>query len=417
MVDEYARAAQGIEGLNSIYLNPMSLPLAGIRVLDLTRVVSGPLCTMILGDLGAEVIKVEHPGKGDPLRQQGAIKNNLSWFFASLNRNKKSVTINLRTAEGRDVLSKLIPQCDIIADNFRPDVLETMGFGEEKLKSLNPHIIRGSINGFGTTGPYKDRPAFDFIAQAATGIMSLTGDPNGPPQRVGPPIGDLIAGLYAALGIVAAVAGRERSGTANSTSVSLTGALTSMLGFHAANFLATGEIPERLGNAHGIIAPYGIFRTKDSEVAISPGNDAIYQKFITALGAQELRDHPEFKTNDLRMQNRDAIHAEIEKRTKTQTSDHWIALLNAAGVPCGRVSNLRDALVDDPQNISQQAVVKVEHPGCGEVSMLSSPLHYNGSKLPINLPAPRLGEHTDEVLKDIGLSESELAEFKQKGVL
>ena len=395
----------------------MSLPLAGIRVLDLTRVVSGPLCTMILGDLGAEVIKIEHPGKGDPLRQQGAIKNDLSWFFASLNRNKKSVAINLRSAEGRDILSTLIPRCDVIVDNFRPKVLESMGFGEEKLKSLNPQIIRGSINGFGTTGPYKDRPAFDFIAQAASGLMSLTGDPNGPPQRVGPPVGDLISGLYAALGVVAAIAGRERSGTASSASVSLTGALTSMLGFHAANFLATGVVPERNGNAHGIIAPYGIFRTKDSEVAISPGNDAIYQKFIDALGAQELRDHPDFKTNDLRMQHRKAIHTEIEKRTKSQTSNHWITLLNAAGVPCGRVNDLRDALVDDPQNIDQQTVVRVAHPGHGEVSMLGSPLQFDGTKLPVNSPAPKLGEHTDEVLESVGISKSTVDKLKQKGVL
>jgi crotonobetainyl-CoA:carnitine CoA-transferase CaiB-like acyl-CoA transferase len=395
----------------------MSLPLTGVRVLDLTRVVSGPFCSMILGDLGAEVIKIEPPGKGDPVRQQGAIKNGLSWFFASFNRNKKSVTLNLRSAEGREIFSKLIAHSDVIVENFRPGVMESMGFGDEALKTINPNLIHGSVTGFGTTGPYRDRPAFDFIAQAITGFMSLNGDADGPPQRVGPPISDLTSGLYAALGVVAAIARRERTGEGGSATVSLTGALTSLLGFHAAGFLATGELPERTGNFHGIVSPYGIFRTKDSEIAIAPGNDAIYDRLLEALGAQELRDHPDFKTNDLRLRNRAAIFAEIEKRTRNETSEYWIEALNDAGVPCGPVNNLRDALVDDPQSKDQKTVVTVEHPGFGDVSMLSSPLLFEGVKLPVNLPAPRLGEHTDEILDRIGIQRDVADELRKKGVL
>ena len=395
----------------------MTLPLTGIRVLDLTRVISGPFCSMILGDLGAEVIKIEPPGKGDPVRKQGTVKDGLSWFFASFNRNKKSVTLNLRNAEGREILSQLIARSDVIVENFRPGVLESMGFGDNTLKSINPNLIRGSVTGFGTTGPYRDRPAFDFIAQAITGFMSLNGDADGPPQRVGPPISDLTSGLYAALGVVAAIARRERTGEGGSATVSLTGALTSLLGFHAAGFLATGQLPERTGNFHGIVSPYGIFRTRDSEIAIAPGNDAIYDRLLDALGAQELRDHPDFKTNDLRLRNRVSIFTEIEKRTQTETSKYWIETLNAAGVPCGPLNNLRDALVDDPQSKDQQTVVTVEHPGYGDVSMLGSPLQFDGSKLPVNLPAPRLGEHTDEILELIGIQKDTADELRQRGVL
>ena len=395
----------------------MSLPLKGIRVLDLTRVVSGPFCSMILGDLGAEVIKIESPDEGDSVRKQGAIKDGLSWYFAAFNRSKKSVTLNLRTSEGRDIFSKLVEHCDVIVDNFRPGIMETMGFGDRKLHSLNPKIIRGSVTGFGTTGPYRDRPAFDFIAQAITGFMSLNGGPDEPPQRAGPPISDLVAGLYAALGIVAALARRERTGESGSATVSLTGALTSMLGFHAANFLATGALPERTGNDHGIVAPYGIFRTQDSQIAIAPGNDEIYDRLLDALEARELHDRPEFKTNDLRMINRRAICDEIEKRTKVQTTAHWVEVLNAAGVPCGPVNNLRDALIDDPQNADQNAVVQVDHPGHGRVSMLGSPLKIDDTPLPISSPAPRLGEHTNEILERLGIQEVEIDALKSKGII
>ena len=397
--------------------NSTPLPLKGIRVLDLTRVVSGPFCSMILGDLGAEIIKIESPGIGDPVRKQGEIKNGLSWYFASFNRNKKSVSLNLRSSEGRNIFSKLIAYCDVIVDNFRPGVLDDMGFSDKTLKSLNSKIIRGSITGFGTTGPYQDRPAFDFIAQAITGFMSLNGSSNGPPQRVGPPISDLVAGLYAALGVVSAIAHRERTGRCISTTVSLTGALTSMLGFHAANFLATDKLPSRTGNAHGIVAPYGIFRTKDSEIAIAPGNDEIYSRLLTALDANTLSERPEFKTNKLRLQNRDLICAEVESRTKKQTTAYWVKVLNDAGVPCGPVNNLRESLIDDPQNADQNAIIKVEHEGHGAVSMLGPPLQFDNSPLRVSLPAPKLGEHTEEILQRIGMNKNDIDRLKSMGAI
>ncbi len=393
-----------------------ALPLAGIRVVDLTRILSGPFCSMILGDLGAEIVKVETPGEGDPVRGQGVIKDGLSWYFAGYNRNKKSITVNLRALEGREVLAKLIAKSDVVVENFRPGVMDDMGFSDARLKELNPHIVHGSITGFGSSGPYRDRPSFDFIAQAMTGFMSLNGGPNDPPMRAGPPVSDLIAGLYAALGIVAGLVRREKTGDGGSASVSLNGGLISFLSFLGLNYLANGALPQRTGNDHGIASPYGLFRTRDGEIAIAPSNDSFYLKLIDAVGAPQLRDRPEFKTNDLRVKNRAAINVAVEERTLTQTSDHWIKVLNKAGVPCSSVMNLQEAL-SDPHNIHQKAVVTVPHPGHGDVSMLGSPMTVDGEHLPVRLPAPELGEHTREVLESIGLSLPEIDALKVKGVI
>jgi crotonobetainyl-CoA:carnitine CoA-transferase CaiB-like acyl-CoA transferase len=233
------------------------LPLAGIRVVDLTRVLSGPFCSMLLADLGADVIKVETPGEGDTVRRQGAGKDGLSWYFANYNRNKRSITLNLRSEEGRDILARLIANGDVLIDNYRPGVLDAMGFTEARLNGLNPRLVRGSITGFGTSGPYRDRPSFDFIAQAMSGFMSVNGAAHHPPMRSGPPVSDLIAGLYAAFGIVAALL----RGKGGSASVSLMGGLISFLGFMATDYLATGRLPQRTGNDHPIGSPYGLFRT------------------------------------------------------------------------------------------------------------------------------------------------------------
>jgi CoA:oxalate CoA-transferase len=238
------------------------LPLAGIRVVDLTRVLSGPFCSMLLADLGADVIKVETPGEGDTVRHQGAIKDGLSWYFANYNRNKRSITLNLRSDEGRDILGRLIARGDVLIDNYRPGVLAAMGFDDERLRELNPKLVRGSITGFGNTGPYRDRPSFDFIAQAMSGFMSVNGTEGEPPLRSGPPVSDLIAGLYAALGIVAGLLREGRTGQGGSASVSLTGGLTSFLSYMATDYLATGRLPKRTGNDHPIGSPYGTARSR-----------------------------------------------------------------------------------------------------------------------------------------------------------
>jgi CoA:oxalate CoA-transferase len=393
-----------------------SLPLAGVRVLDLTRVLSGPFCTMLLGDLGAEVIKVETPGEGDTVRQQGAIKDGLSWYFANYNRNKRSITLNLRSDDGRAILARLIAKSDVLVDNYRPGVLTAMGFTDERLRELNPRLVRGSVTGFGTTGPYRDRPSFDFIAQAMSGFMSVNGPADQPPMRSGPPVSDLVAGLYASLGIVAGLLREGRTGVGGCASVSLTGGLVSFLGFLATDYLATGRLPKRTGNDHPIGSPYGLFRTADGEIAIAPAGEAMYRRLLRALDAEALRDRPEFATNALRAQNRAAINAEIEARTMRKTSEHWIDVLNEAGVPCSQVMNMEQVFAD-PQVIDQGSVVTVEHPAHGPVSMLGSALHIDGEPLPVRAPAPELGEHTAEVLGELGYSAGEIAQFRARGVV
>jgi crotonobetainyl-CoA:carnitine CoA-transferase CaiB-like acyl-CoA transferase len=393
-----------------------TLPLSGVRVLDLTRVLSGPFCTMLLGDLGADLIKVETPGDGDTVRHQGAIKDGLSWYFANYNRNKRSITLNLRTDQGRDILARLIAKSDVLVDNYRPGVLAAMGFSPARLCALNPRLVRGSITGFGETGPYRDRPSFDFIAQAMSGFMSVNGAADQPPMRSGPPVSDLVAGLHAALGIVAGLLREKSTGEGGAASVSLTGGLISFLGFLATDYLATGQLPRRTGNDHPIAAPYGLFATEDREIAIAPAGEAMYQRLLRALDAQALRERPEFATNALRAENRVAINAEIESRTRRATSEHWIRVLNEAGVPCSPVMTM-DQVFADPQVIDQQAVVTIEHPGHGTVSMLGSALHIDNVPLPVRDPAPKLGEHTAEVLGELGFSADDIDQLRERGVV
>src|ERR1700704_3005772 len=311
---------------------------------------------MMLADMGAEVIKVEAPGVGDPLRGQGIIKDGLSWYFAAFNRNKRSLTLNLRSEAGRAVLARLIGASDVLVENFRPGVLAQMGFDTARLKALKPDLVYCNISGFGTTGPYRDRPSFDFIAQAMSGFMAVTGAADGPPMRAGPPVAALVAGLQGALGLCAAVVKRGQTGQGETVGASLNNGLISLLGFLAANHLATGEEPARTGNDHAIVAPYGMFRTRDGEVALAPSQERSYQRLVDALDLAELRADPRFATNDLRVKNRAAVNAAIEACLVSETTEYWIDKLNAAGVPCGRVMGLGEVFAD-PQGINQEMVL------------------------------------------------------------
>ncbi|MCP1402101.1 CaiB/BaiF CoA transferase family protein [Achromobacter insolitus] len=392
------------------------MPLTGIRVLDLTRIISGPYCTSILADMGAEVIKIEAPGEGDPIRRQGVIKDGLSWYFANYNRNKRSVTLDLYSAQGKEILRQLIPSCDVVIENYRPGIMDKMGFGDEALKALRPDIIHCSINGFGTSGPYRDRPAFDFIAQAMSGFMSLNGGEDNPPMRAGPPISDLAAGLNGALGVVAALLRRERTGRGDSISVSLLSSMIGLLSFQASNYFASGELPPRTGNDHGIVAPYGLFETADGQVAIAPSNDAMYEKLLDALELPELRAHPDFRTNADRMLNRASIKAVIEASTRQKDSHHWIERLNQFGVPCGQVLNLQEVF-DDPQVADQQMAIDVPHPDGQQVRMLGFPIKFADAPCQARSAAPALGADTDAVLEDLGLSRNRIRELREQGVV
>ena len=393
------------------------MPLSGIRVVDLTRILAGPFCTQLLADLGAEVIKVEPPGRGDPVRAQGAIRDGLSWYYAQFNRNKKSLTLDLYTDQGRAVLADLIRRADVLVENYRPGVLATMGFDGARLHELNPALIVGSVNGYGSTGPYVDRPAFDFIAQAMSGFMSVTGAP-GEPVRAGPPIADLIAGLYTAFGIVAALVARGGAGSGRGQRVeaSLTGGLISMLAYFSAQYLATGELPERTGNDHPVVYPYGLFHAADGDVAIAPSTEVHVRRFLEALGLGPLLEDPAFADNALRMHNRERLRPLINARIGGATVEQWIERLNAAGVPCGRVMTLAEVFAD-PQVLAQEMVLEVEHPGHGAVRMTGFPVKLSATPARLRRPAPELGEHTDAILRELGYAPEQIASLHDAGIV
>jgi CoA:oxalate CoA-transferase len=394
------------------------LPLSGIRVVDLTRILAGPFCTQLLADLGADVVKVEAPGQGDPVRGQGAIKDGLSWYFAQFNRNKRSITLDLYRDEGKRVLADLLRGADVLVENYRPGVLAKMGFAEARLTELNPQLIVASVNGYGSRGPYADRPAFDFIAQAMSGFMSVTGPPGGEPLRAGPPISDLVAGLYAAFGVTAALLARERATPAAGQRVeaSLTGGLISMLAYFSAQHLATGALPERTGNDHPVVYPYGLFHAADGEVAVAPSTPVHVQRFLAALELAHLLEEPAFATNAARVQNREMLRALIDERIGADTVAAWIERLNRAGVPCGRVMDLAEVFAD-PQVQAQEMVVEIDHPGHGPVRMTGFPIKLSETPARLRRPAPALGEHTEQVLTDLGYDADRIAGLREHKII
>ncbi len=391
------------------------MPLTGVKVLDLTRVLSGPFCTALLGDMGADVIKVEAP-EGDSVRGQGAIRDGLSWYFAQFNRNKRSIRLDLRKPEAKVILERAIGQADVLVENFRPGVLTRLGFDDDRLKALRPSLVVCSINGFGSTGPYKDRPAFDFVAQAMSGFMSVNGGADDPPLRSGLPISDLVAGLYAALSIAAAVPRAKATGQGQRAEVSLTNSLVSLLSYIATNYFATGAAPARSGNDHPIAAPYGLFPTRDGQIALAPADDAFFGRLADALREPGLKTDPLYATQSARVVNRTRINAIVGGKLAANTTDFWVETLNKAGVPCGPVNSVAEVF-RDPQILQQQMVVDVEQPGYGMVRMLGFPIKFSDSPCRVRRPAPRLGEHSDEILAELGFAVVEREAWRQSGVV
>ena len=389
--------------------------LSGVRVLDLTRVLSGPFCTALLGDLGADVLKVEAPD-GDSVRRQGAIRDGLSWYFAQFNRNKRSLRLDLRQPEGREILTRLIRASDVLVENFRPGVLARLGFPMARLHELRPSLVVCSINGFGGEGPYRDRPAFDFIAQAMSGFMSVNGTADGEPLRSGLPIGDLVAGLYAALAIAASVMRARETGRGEIAEVSLTNGMVSLLAYIATNYFATGIVPPRSGNDHPIAAPYGLFPTRDGRIALAPSDDVFFGRLMEALGCPELKDDPLYRDQTARVANRARINAVVGGRIVTNTTFHWVETLNAAGVPCGPVHEIADVF-RDPQILAQNMAMDVDHPGHGTVRMLGFPMKFADAPCTVRRPAPELGQHSDEILAGLGYSLEERAALLALGVV
>ncbi len=395
------------------------MALSGIRVIDLTRILAGPFCSMLLADMGADVIKIEAPGAGDPVRRQGAIKHGFSWYFAQFNRNKRSATLDLRSEAGKAVLAELIAGADVLVENYRPGVLDEMGFDSARLQALNPDLVVTSVNGFGSSGPHGERPAFDFIAQAMSGFMSVNGREGEAPIRAAPPLSDLIAGLYAAFGTVCALMARGRLGQGQAgqrVEASLTNGLVSMMAYLSAECLATGELPKRTGNDHPIMSPYGLYRAADGEIAVAASHDGIVQRFLAALGLEHLLERPEFANNDVRMANRRAIDAHIEARVGEDTVEAWIERLNAAGVPCGRVQSLNEVFAD-PQIRAQEMVLEVDHPGRGPIAMTGFPVKLDATPCKIRRPAPELGGQTEEILAELGYDAERIGALRARGIV
>ena len=392
------------------------MQLDGIRVLDLTRILSGPFASMFLADMGAEVIKVEDPAMGDPVRHQGAAVNGYSLYCANFNRNKRSLTLDLRHPEAPAVLRQLIQRCDVVLNNFRPGVMDDMGLSWAALQQLKPDIISCHVTGFGLDGPYAQRPSFDFIAQAMSGFMSVNGFADGPPMRAAPPISDMVAGSYAAMGVLAALVRRGRTGQGEEVTTSLTDSMTSMLAFLATNYFANGQLPQRTGNDHALASPYGLFEASDGQIAVAPSNDSFYFKLLAALDLQHLKDRPEFANNSLRFEHRTAINGEINARTRLMPVAHWIDVINRAGVPCGRVLNVAEVFAD-PQTQHQKMRVTIDHPQHGALDVLGFPIKFTQAPCTMHRPPPDLGGDTDEILRELGLAPDQIHHLRQAKVI
>jgi crotonobetainyl-CoA:carnitine CoA-transferase CaiB-like acyl-CoA transferase len=379
------------------------LPLEGVRVLDLSRVLAGPYATMMLADLGADVLKIEHPERGDDTRHWGPpFAGSESAYFLSVNRNKRSAGVNLKDPEGLKKVKKLVASADVLVENMRRGALEKLGLGYEAVKELNPGIVYCSITGFGP-GEDQDRPGYDFLVQARGGIMGITGFPDGEPTKVGVAIADIVCGLQAAMAILAALYKRSATGEGARVEVSLFESQLSWLANRAQEYLVSGEDSGRLGNAHPSIVPYQTFDASDKKLALAVGNDAQFEKLCRAIGREELADDERFTKNPDRVANREELVALLQEEFSKKTADEWVEEIRSAGVPCGPVNSLTDVF-SDGHVLSSGMLRDVDHPAAGTLKMLASPILVEGERLPIRHPPPTLGQHSEAL--DDGWSEA-----------
>ena len=404
-------------------------PLSHVRVLDLSRVLAAPWAGQNLADLGAEVIKVERLGKGDDSRSyappflkdaQGRDTRESAYFCAA-NRGKKSITVNLTKPEGQHIVRELATKSDVLLENYKVGDLARYGLGYEELKPLNPGLIYCSVTGFGQTGPYRERPGYDFMAQGMGGLMSITGErdhlPGGGPQRVGVPVVDLTTGMYASIAVCAALAHRAVTGKGQWIDVALFDSCAAFLANQAMNYLATGESPGRLGNAHPNIVPYQTFKTRDGSIILACGNDNLFNKFCEVAGCVHLAQDPRYSTNAERVKHREEITRLLDEIFARRATREWVELLDGAGVPTGPINSVAQVF-QEPQAVARGLKIELEHATAGKVALVASPMRFSGTPIAYGLAPPALGQHTDEILRDtLGMSAAQIARLRENGVV
>lgn len=409
--------SRNVLGYTTVRIANMKPALAGIRIIDFTRALAGPYCTMLLADMGAEVVKIEMPGAGDDSRGWGPpFVGSESAFYLSINRNKKSIALDLKNESARAIALRLISTADVVVEGNRPGVMKRLGLDYETVKEQSPAIIYCSVSAFGQTGPYAERAGYDQVLQGYGGIMGLTGEPDGQPLKVGISITDLTTGMFAAIGIVTALYHRQQTGRGQYIDTAMLDGQVSWLTYQAQSYWATGEVPKRAGSGHGLIVPYQAFQTADGFINIAVGNDNLWRSFCRVMGLEHLTNDARYATNPVRVENRAELLGIIKPILEAQPSAHWIGLLDGAGIPCGPIYTV-DQVFADPQVLAREMVTQVEHPAYGMINVLGFPIKFSETPGRVATAPPTLGEHTDEVLKSLGLTDAEMKLLRNKKII
>jgi CoA:oxalate CoA-transferase len=391
-------------------------PLKDIVVIDLTRVLAGPFCTMTLADMGAEVIKIERPETGDDSRAFGPHQQGESAYFMSINRGKKSLTLNLKSRQGKDIFKRLIQKADVVVENFKPGVMKKLGLDYEKLAEINPRLIYCASSGFGHSGPYSKRPAYDLIIQGMGGLMSITGPNAESPTKVGSSIADIFAGVFSAIGILGAIHNREKTGKGQMVDVAMLDCMVSILENAVARYTTTGQDPVPIGNRHPSIAPFTSVKTSDGFVNIACGNDLLWQNLCKVLDIKELANDERFVTNPLRCENMDKLIPILTEKMEKNTTDFWLEKLEEAHVPAGPINKIGEVL-QDPQVIARNMLVELEHPIAGKVQVPGTPIKYSETNNEIQKAAPTLGQNNNDILSELGYSQREIENLLKAKVI